>query len=146
MKSQMQYSKTQVSLLIHLVCQISKKLYSKSYLSFYVRTSLSADKTLQTACSKVDWSRKSEKQQNESLTFALRLFTLTRLPVTQMFLLFDKDYFYIQKTQFVWRVSFRNPQARAGHDSRQIPNSISKVCRNMSNVSYNQSSGCFYNK
>ena len=60
MKSQVQYSKTQFSLLlIHMACQISKKLFSESV---YVRTSLSADKTLQTASSKVDWSRKSEKQ------------------------------------------------------------------------------------
>ena len=63
MKSQVQYSKTQFSLLlIHLACQIKKKIYSKSYPSVYVRTSLSADKTLQTACSKVDRSLKSEKQ------------------------------------------------------------------------------------
>ena len=63
MKSQVQYSKTQLSLLlIHLACQISKKLFGESIPSVYVRTSLSADKTLQTASSKVDWSRKSEKQ------------------------------------------------------------------------------------
>ena len=63
MKSQVQYTKTQLSLLlIHLACQISKKLYSESKPSVYVRTALSADKTLQTASSKVDWLRKSEKQ------------------------------------------------------------------------------------
>ena len=63
MKSQVQYTKTQLSLLlIHLVCQISKKLYNESYPSVYVRTALSADKTLQTASSKVDWSQKTENQ------------------------------------------------------------------------------------
>ena len=50
MKSHVQYSKTQLSLLlIHLLCQISKKLFGESIPSGYVRTSLSADKTLQTA-------------------------------------------------------------------------------------------------
>ena len=84
MKSQVQYSKSQLSLLlIHLACQISKKLYSKSYPSVYVRTSLPADKTLQTASSKVYLSRKSEKQYNELLNFDLRMFALMRLPVTQ---------------------------------------------------------------
>ena len=63
MKSQVQYSKTQLSLLlIHLVCQISIQLFGKSITSVYVRTSLSVDKILQTPSSQVDWSRKSEKQ------------------------------------------------------------------------------------
>ena len=54
MKSQVQYSKTQLSLLlIHLVCQISKKLFGESIPSVHVRTSLSVDKTLQTASSQV---------------------------------------------------------------------------------------------
>ena len=58
MKSQVQYNKTQLSLLlIHLACQISIKLFGESTTSVYVRTSLSVDKILQTA-----WSRKSEKQ------------------------------------------------------------------------------------
>ena len=42
MKSQVQYSKTQFSLLlIHLACQISKKLFGESYPSVYVRIALS---------------------------------------------------------------------------------------------------------
>ena len=50
MDSQEQYSKTQFSLLlINLACQISKKLFGQSIPSVYVRTSLSADKTLQTS-------------------------------------------------------------------------------------------------
>ena len=63
MKSQVQYSKTQLSLLlINLACQISKKLFGESIPSIYVRTSLSVDKTLQTSSRQVDWSQKSEKQ------------------------------------------------------------------------------------
>ena len=63
MKSQVQYSKTQLSLLvIHLACHISKNLFGESIPSVYVRTSLSVDKILQTASSQVDWSGKSEKQ------------------------------------------------------------------------------------
>ena len=63
MKSQVQYSKTQLSLLfIHLACQISMKLFGESIPSVYVSTSLSVGKILQTASSQVDWSRKSEKQ------------------------------------------------------------------------------------
>ena len=47
---------------------------------------------------------------------------------------------------FVWRVMFRNPQARAVTTwHTKITNSIRKVRRNMSNDFYNQSSGCFYN-
>ena len=53
MKSQVQYSKTQLSLLlIHLACQISIKLVGESYPSIYVRTSLSVDKILQTLAAK----------------------------------------------------------------------------------------------
>ena len=63
MKSQVQYSKTQFSLLlIHLAYQISIKLFGESIPSVYVSTSLSVGKTLQTASSQVDCSRKSEKQ------------------------------------------------------------------------------------
>ena len=63
MKSQVQYNKTQFSLLlIHLACQISKKLFGESITSVYVRTSLSVDKTITNTSSQVDWSRKSEKQ------------------------------------------------------------------------------------
>jgi hypothetical protein len=52
-----------------------------------------------------------------------------------MFVLFDKDYFYIQKPPFGWHVLLSNPQARAGHGGQtKIPNSIRKVRRNMSNV------------
>jgi hypothetical protein len=85
MKSQMQYSKTYLSLLlIQLACQIYIKLFGESITSVYVRTSLSVDKILQTASSQVDWSRKSEKQYIKSLTFDdLRMFALTTLPVTQ---------------------------------------------------------------
>jgi hypothetical protein len=75
------------------------------------------------------------------------MLALMRLPVTQMFVLFDKDDFYIQKPPFGWRVLFRNPLACAGHDGQvKIPNSIREVRRNMSNVFFYQSSGCFYNK
>ena len=68
------------------------------------------------------------------------MFSLTRLPVTQqMFLLFHKDYFI-----FFCRVMFRNPQERAVTTTQTyIPNNIYNVHRNMSNVFYNQSSGCF---
>ena len=53
MKSQVQYSKTQFSLLlIHLACQISIQLLGESMTSVYVRTSLSVDKILQTLAAK----------------------------------------------------------------------------------------------
>ena len=59
MKSQVQYSNTQLSLLlIHLACQISIKLFCECIPSVYVSTSLSVDKILQTASSQVDWSQK----------------------------------------------------------------------------------------
>jgi hypothetical protein len=59
-----------------------KKILGKSKPNYYVRTSLSEDKTLQTPSSKVDWSRKSES--HESLTVDdLQMFALMRLPVTQ---------------------------------------------------------------
>ena len=55
MKSQVQYSKTQFSLLlIHLACQILIQIFCESITSFYVRTSLSVDKILQTASSQID--------------------------------------------------------------------------------------------
>jgi hypothetical protein len=69
-KSQVQYSKTQFSLLlIHLACQISIRLFGKSISSIYVSTSLLVDKLLQTVSSQVYCSRKSEKQYIKSLTF-----------------------------------------------------------------------------
>ena len=83
MKSQVQYSKTQLSLLL-IQCQISIKLFGESITSVYVRTSLSVDKILQTASSQVDCLSDFRDQSIKSLTYDdLRMFALTRLPVTQ---------------------------------------------------------------
>ena len=74
------------------------------------------------------------------------MFSLTRLPVRQMFLLFHKDISYIQIPPLVWCVMPRNPPERAVTTTQtKIPNYIHNVHRNMSNVFYNQSSGCFSN-
>jgi hypothetical protein len=57
-----------------------------------------------------------------------------------------KIFFYIQIRPLVWCVMPRNPPERAVTTTQtKIPNYIHNVHRNMSDVFYNQSSGCFKN-
>ena len=149
MKSQVKYNETQLSLLlITLLSQILKLCFTaKTIQAFCVSLSI-YQKNIMYTLRQVTWSRKSEKQSNELFTFdELRMFSLTRLPVRQqMFLLFHKDYFYIQIPPLVWCVMPRNPLEIAITTTQtKIPNYIHNIDRNMANVFYNQSSRCFSN-
>ena len=63
MKSQVQYRKTHLSLLlIHLASTDFNKTFRRKHTKRLCKDISSVDKILQTASSQVDWSRKSEKQ------------------------------------------------------------------------------------
>ena len=148
MKSQVHYSKSQFGLLlIHLACQMSKNLFRESIPSVYVRTSLSQQTKhyKQLAAKQIGHESQSNKMNRLPLIF--------RCLHSQDSQLHNKCSFCSTKIIFIskippfgWRVMFRNPQAQAvTTGQKKIPNSIREVRRNMSNVFYNQSSGCFYN-
>jgi hypothetical protein len=136
MKSQVQYSKTQFSLLlIHQACQISVKLFGESIPSVYVRTSLSVDKKLHTPSIKVDWSGKSESNKNGHIS--QKAIKNNRLPSMKII-------FISKIPPFGWRCMFRNPQARAVTTGQtKIPNSICTVREKHVKRFHNQFSSCF---
>ena len=130
MKSQVQYSKTQFSLLlIHLSCQILKICFTAFEFIDHEK------KTLWTPSIKVAWSRKSESSKMNRLPLIFGCFHSRDSQLHKCSFCSIKIIFIPKIPQFVWRVMFRNPKARVVTTTQmKIPNSIRNVHRNMSNV------------